>query len=200
MGRLSLLMSLPVSLAFLAAVDAQTGAQPVPRQAAAPIPEVLFIPTPDDIVTRMLELAKVGKEDVVYDLGCGDGRILVAAVKKYHCRAVGFDIDPRRVKDSRENLRKNSVENLASAEEKDLFDVDLRPASVITLYLSPKYNARLIPKLEQLKPGSRIVSHLYGIEGIEPDQVRDYKSEKDEHVHTLYLWTTPLRKKVAGGG
>jgi SAM-dependent methyltransferase len=194
MARLSPLISLQVSLAFLIGVDAQTGAQAVPSQATPPIPEVLFIPTPDDIVTRMLELAKVGKEDVVYDLGCGDGRILVAAAKMYHCRAVGFDIDPRRVKDSRENLRRNLVDKLASAEEKNLFDVDLRPASVITLYLSPKYNARLIPKLEQLRPGSRIVSHLYGMEGIEPDRVRDYKSEKDEHVHTLYLWTTPLRR------
>jgi len=160
----------------------------------APIPDVLFIPTPIDIVDRMLELAKVGKDDVVYDLGCGDGRILVRAVQKYGRRAVGFDIDPRRVKQTQENLRKHKVEDLAGVEEKDLFLVDLRPASVITLYLSPKYNARLIPELEKMKAGSRIVSHLFEMDGATPDKKIECWSEFDRRIHTLYLWTVPLRK------
>src|SRR5262249_48818627 len=148
----------------------------------------------NDIVDRMLELAKVRKDDVVYDLGCGDGRILVRAVQKYGCRAVGFDIDPRRVKQTQDNLRKNKVEERARVEEKDLFRVDLRPATVITLYLSPKYNAKLIPQLEKMRPGARIVSHLFAIDGARPDKRIECWSESDRRVHTLYLWTVPLKK------
>lgn len=158
-----------------------------------PIPEVLFIPTPHDLVVQMLKLAQAQKDDVVYDLGCGDGRILVTAVEKFGCRAVGFDIDPRRVKQSRENLAKNKVLERATVEEKDLFKVDLRPASVITLYLSPKYNTRLIPQLKRLKPGSRIVSHLYEMKGVQPDREVQFRSKEDGRIHTLFLWTTPLK-------
>jgi hypothetical protein len=117
------------------------------------------------------------------------------AVRRFGCRAGGFDIDPHRVKQSRENLRTNKAEMRAWVEEKDLFQVDLRPASVITLYLSPKFNARLIPQLESLKPGSRIVSHLYGIPGIQPEKEAYYRSKSDGRVHPLYLWTAPLKKR-----
>jgi cyclopropane fatty-acyl-phospholipid synthase-like methyltransferase len=160
-----------------------------------PIPEVLFIPTPHDIVDLMLDLAKVHKEDMVYDLGCGDGRILVRAVQKCGCRGAGFDIDPRRIKQTLQNLRTHQLENRIRVEEKDLFQVDLRPASVVTLYLSPKYNARLIPQLEALKPGARIVSHQFGLKGIKPDKVIRARSKADRHIHTLFLWTTPLNKE-----
>jgi SAM-dependent methyltransferase len=183
-----------LSLALLGAPVRAT-AQEKPRP-PLPIPEVLFIPTPDDIVIRMLELANVKKDDVVYDLGCGDGRILVSAVQKFGCRAVGYDIDPRRVSDSRDNLKKNGVEERARVEEKDLFLVDLRPATVVTLYLSPKYNVRLIPQLETMRPGSRIVSHLFDMKGVRPEKVAEYAS-KDGHMHTLFLWTTPLKKTAA---
>jgi SAM-dependent methyltransferase len=161
-----------------------------------PIPEVLFIPTPHDVVVQMLELAKAQEEDVVYDLGCGDGRILVAAAGRFGCRAAGFDIDPRRVKQARENLRKNMVEESARVEEKDLFQVDVRPASIITLYLSPKFNARLIPQLETLKPGSRVVSHQFDMEGVEPEKKLHYRSHEDGRIHTLFLWTTPLNRRA----
>jgi SAM-dependent methyltransferase len=164
------------------------------RAGQLPIPEVLFIPTPHDIVVQMLELAGVREDDLLYDLGCGDGRILVTAVKMFSCRAVGFDIDPRRVKQSRHNLEKNLVEERAMVEEKDLFQVDLRLASVITLYLSPKFNAGLIPQLETLKPGSRIVSHQFDMEGVEPEKTVHYRSREDGRIHTLFLWTTPLKK------
>jgi precorrin-6B methylase 2 len=169
-------------------------AEPERRDNQLPIPEVLFVPTPQDVVVQMLELAEVREDDLLYDLGCGDGRILVTAVKMFSCRAVGFDIDPRRVKQSRHNLKKTLVDERALVEEKDLFQVDLRPASIITLYLSPKFNARLIPQLETLKPGSRIVSHQFDMEGVEPEKTVHYQSREDGRIHTLFLWTTPLKK------
>lgn len=157
-------------------------------------PDVVYVPTPHDAVEKMLEMAKVTKDDLVYDLGCGDGRIVVAAAKKYGCKAVGFDIDPRRVKEARENVKKNNVEHLVRIEEEDIFKLDLSPASVITLYLLPSLNVKLIPQLEKLKPGSRIVSHDFDMRGVKPDQEINYDSKEDNISHTLYLWTTPLKK------
>ena len=113
----------------------------------------------------MVEMAQIKKGDVVYDLGCGDGRIVVTAAKKYGVKAIGFDIDPERVKDSNENVKKNKVENLVTIEEKDIFELDLRPASVVTLYLLPELNVKLMPQLAKLKPGSRIVSHDFAMDG-----------------------------------
>jgi len=158
----------------------------------APLPDVVFIPTPDDIVEKMLRLAEVRPADVVYDLGCGDGRIVVAAAKHYGCRAVGCDIDPRRVREARENVRKNRLENLVEIKQQDLFQADLSRASVVTLYLTPGYNARLIPRLAALRPGTRVVSHLFGIKGITPDKVIRAKSGQDNHQHIIYLYSTPF--------
>src|SRR5262245_35998076 len=101
----------------------------------------------------MLEVAGVGEKDVVYDLGCGDGRILVEAARKYGARGVGIDIDPARVMEARENVKKNGVERLVRIEQGDLFKVDLSPATVVTLYLLPELNARLVPQLEKLQNG-----------------------------------------------
>jgi len=157
------------------------------------IPDVIFIPTPHDIVAEMLKLAQVGNDDVVYDLGCGDGRIVVAAARQYGCRAIGFDIDPRRVEQSRENVSSGNVESLVNIEHRDIFTVDLEPASVITLYLTPKYNARLIPQFKRLKPGSRIVSHQFPMPGVEPDRIIQVTSKADGRKHHLYLWTVPLK-------
>jgi SAM-dependent methyltransferase len=162
---------------------------------AAPIPSVEYIPTPHDVAARMLALAGTGKDDVVCDLGCGDGRIVVAAAKTYGCRAVGVDIDPRRVRESRDNVRKNSVDTLVTIQKQDIFTVDVRPASVVTLYLSPKYNLRLLPELKNLRPGSRIVSHQFSIPGVEPDKAIRITSKEDGREHTVYLWRTPLRKR-----
>ena len=148
-----------------------------------------------DVVAKMLELAAVDKRDVLYDLGCGDGRIVIAAAKRFGCRAAGFDIDPIRVEESRENVRKGNVGDLVRIEQQDIFKLDLRPASVVTLYLNPRFNARLVPQLEKLKPGSRIVSHEFGIQGVKPDKVVRVASEEDGRKHTIYLWTTPLRKR-----
>ena len=157
-------------------------------------PDVEFIPTPQDVVEKMLELAKVKKADLVYDLGCGDGRIVVTAAKRYGCKAVGYDIDPQRVKESLENVEKNNVGHLVRIQQKNIFTLDLSKADVITLYLLPELNVKLIPQLEKLKPGSRIVSHDFEMEGVKPDKVITVTSNDDDE-HEIYLWTTPLKKE-----
>jgi SAM-dependent methyltransferase len=157
-------------------------------------PDVIYVPTPDQVVAKMLEMADVKKTDVVYDLGCGDGRIVVAAAKK-GCKAFGFDIDPQRIKEARANVKKNKMGKLATIEQKDIFTLDLSKANVVTLYLLPSLNVKLIPQLEKLKPGCRIVSHDFDMEGVKPDKVVEFKEKDDGASHTIYLWTTPLKKE-----
>jgi cyclopropane fatty-acyl-phospholipid synthase-like methyltransferase len=159
-------------------------------------PDIFFLPTPPEVVEKMLELAQVKKGDLVYDLGCGDGRIVIAAAKKYGCRAVGYDIDPNRVRESRKNVDANNVGDLVSIEQADIFTLDLSKADVITLYLLPDLNVKLIPQLEKLKPGSRIVSHDFDMKGVTPDKVVTVNSDSGSGEHTVYLWTTPLKKEL----
>ena len=142
----------------------------------------------------MLRLANVKKGDLVYDLGCGDGRIVITAAKKYGARGVGFDIDPDRIQESLANVKKNGVQDLVTIKKEDIFTLDLSEANVVTLYLLPNLNVRLIPQLEKLKPGSRIVSHAFDMEGVTPDKVVQVKC-KDGVERTVYLWTTPLKKE-----
>ena len=158
-------------------------------------PDVIFVPTPQEVVDKMLELVDVKKDDLLYDLGCGDGRIVVTAAKKYGCKAVGFDIDPQRIKESLENVEKNNVGDLVKIEQKDIFTLDLSEANVITLYLLPRLNVKLIPQLEKLKPGSRIVSHDFDMEGVTPDKVITVTTSEGNAEHTVYFWTTPLKKE-----
>jgi cyclopropane fatty-acyl-phospholipid synthase-like methyltransferase len=159
-------------------------------------PDIIFVPTPLEAVDKMLELAQVKKSDLLYDLGCGDGRIVVSAAKKYGCKAVGYDIDPNRVKESRVNVDANNLGNLVRIEQADVFKLDLSDANIVTLYLLPSLNKKLIPQLEKLKPGSRIVSHDFNMEGVKPDKVVKVYSEVDRRQHTVYLWTTPLNKEL----
>ena len=150
-------------------------------------PDILFVPTPQEVVDKMLELGEVKKGDLIYDLGCGDGRIVVTAAKKYGCRGVGYDIDPQRVIESMENVKKNKVQKLVHIEQKDIFTLDLSGANVITLYLLSSLNVKLIPQLEKLKPGTRIVSHDFDMQGIvTPDTTITVNSD-DFHQHTIYL-------------
>ncbi|HEV8342757.1 MAG TPA: methyltransferase domain-containing protein [Candidatus Binatia bacterium] len=148
---------------------------------------VPFVPTPQEVVDRMIELAGVKKGDVVYDLGSGDGRIVITAAKK-GARAVGFEIDPDLIKESRENVRKAGVEKLAEIRQQDILTVDLSGANVVTMYLLPDVNLKLKPNLlSQLKPGSRVVSHAF--------DMGDWKPDKTERVdgRTVYLWTIPAK-------
>ena len=159
-------------------------------------PDVIYVPTPPEVVDKMLDLAQVTKDDLVYDLGCGDGRIVVTAAKRYGCKAVGYDIARKRIKESLANVEKNNVGHLVRIEQKDIFTLDLSRANVITLYLLPELNVKLIPQLEKLKPGSRIVSHDFDMKGVKPDKVIEVHSEEEDwDVHTVYLWTTPLKKE-----
>jgi tRNA G37 N-methylase Trm5 len=148
---------------------------------------VPFVPTPQEVVDRMIELAGVKKGEVVYDLGSGDGRIVITAAKK-GARAVGFEIDPDLIKESRENVRKAGVEKLAEIRQQDILTVDLSGANVVTMYLLPDVNLKLKPNLlSQLKPGSRVVSHAF--------DMGDWKPDKTERVdgRTVYLWTIPAK-------
>jgi precorrin-6B methylase 2 len=151
---------------------------------------VPYVPTDQDVVAKMLELGEVKKGDVVYDLGSGDGRIVVTAAKKYGVKAVGFEIDPQRIKESHENIKKAGVEKLVEIRQQDILTVDVSPASVVTMYLLPDVNLKLRPTLlKQLKPGSRVVSHDF--------DMGDWKPEKTIQVGdsaTLYLWRIPARK------
>ncbi len=160
------------------------------------VPDVIFVPTPQDVVEKMLEMVQLTEDDIVYDLGCGDGRIVVTASKLYGCRSVGFDIDPERIEESLENVRKNNLEDLVRIERADIFTLDLSEASVITLYLLPRLNVRLLPQLEQVKPGTRIVSHDFDMRDIVmPDEQYTMTSEFDSYEHDIFFWIAPLERE-----
>ena len=159
----------------------------------------MYLPTPQDVVDRMLALAAISKDDLVYDLGCGDGRVLVTAARTYGCRCRGYDIDPLRVRDSLQNARQHGVEALIEVERKDIFTLDLKEADVVFLYLLPELNVRLIPQLQQLRPGARIVSHLFDMQGVQPDRVLHVDSSADSCDHVLYLWKAPLHSAKPEG-
>jgi SAM-dependent methyltransferase len=173
------------------AQQVQAPAGKVAAQATLKKPDVIFVPTPQEVVDKMLELAEIKKGDVLYDLGCGDGRIVVTAAKKYGVRAIGFDVDPQRIKEATENVEKNGVGNLVTIREADIFEQDLREANVVTLYLLPELNVRLMPQLKRLRPGSRIVSHDFDMRGAKPKKVVTVRADDEEEEHTVYLWTVP---------
>ena len=167
------LLALPVALFVL-----------IPQQSLAP-----YVPTPEDVVDRMLSLAKVTRSDVVYDLGCGDGRIPIAAARQYGARGVGVDIDPRRIEESKANARDAGVEHLVEFRLQDALTVDVSPATVVTLYLLGSSNARLRPRLSsQLRPGARIVSHAFSMGPTWPaDKIDQFTTVRGDEI-TLYLW------------
>jgi cyclopropane fatty-acyl-phospholipid synthase-like methyltransferase len=186
--RGSLLFLLVVGLIQLSSITPLEAQQTAPAENATRTPDVIFVPTPDAVVEAMLEVAKVTKHDVVYDLGCGDGRIPVAAAQTYGARAVCIDIDPQRVKEAEERVRTHNVEDRVTVMEADLFTTDISEATVVTLYLLPSLNQKLIPKLKsELKPGTRIVSHAF--------DMGDWKPEKELTVdgRKVYFWTIPRR-------
>ena len=185
-----------LALAALLSVNA------LAAQSAKPLrsPDVPYVPTTEKAVEEMLKLANVQKSDVVYDLGCGDGRIVIAAAKTFGAHGVGIDINPERIKEARENAKKAGVEHLVRFEENDLFEADFKPATVVTLFLLPQINLKLKPKLlSDLKPGTRVVSNTF--------DMGDWKAEKqaaldgaDDSEYSglsqkFFLWTIPARDK-----
>jgi len=152
-----------------------------------PITDVEYEPTPQKVVDALLKLAKVTSKDVVWDLGCGDGRIPVTAAKEYACKARGFDIDPDRVKDSLANVRKQGVGHLVTIEQCDIFKLDLsKGPTIVTLYLLPRLNARLLPQLRKLPPGARVISVAHRMADVKPDEQIVVDTEIGEF--DVYLW------------
>lgn len=157
-------------------------------------PDVVYVPTREPVVDAMLRMANVTANDVVYDLGCGDGRIVIRAAKNYGARGVGIDIDPERIEEANENAQEAGVTRDVKFIQGDLFESDFSEASVVTLYLLSSLNERLMPILmEQLKPGTRIVSHAFSM--------GDWEPEKTEVVDgaTIHLWTVPERGATGAG-
>jgi predicted RNA methylase len=185
-----------LSLAILATVIAVPAGAQQATQTPLRTPDVIFVPTPPEVVDAMLRLAKVTKNDVVYDLGSGDGRIPITAAKTYGARAVGIDIDPVRIKEATENLKTNSANDQGLAKRvtfmnADLFTTNISEATVVTLYLLPSLNVKLIPKLnKELKPGTRIVSHAFEMnaDGVERKPI----TTENINGRTIYFWTIPL--------
>jgi SAM-dependent methyltransferase len=177
-----------LALALCAILAGSTVAQQ-PLKPLEQEPEVPYVPTHEKIVAEMLKVAKVGKNDVLYDLGSGDGRIPITAAKRFGTRGVGVDIDPARITEARANAVKAGVADKVTFMQQDLFDTDIKEATVVTLYLLPDVNLRLRPKLlADLKPGTRIVSHNYDMGDWKPLQTIIVKVPEE---HTIYYWVVP---------
>lgn len=158
------------------------------RDANAPPLDVPYVPTPMPVVDAMLDLGRVTREDTLYDLGCGDGRIVVRAASRFGCKGVGVDLNPERVREARANAQREQVNALTRFEVGDVFEFDFSPATVVTMYLLPSVNLKLRPRLlKELKPGSRIVSHDFDMGDWTPDATRDSGRSR------LFLWTVPPR-------
>jgi SAM-dependent methyltransferase len=178
------LLSGLITAVSVACVDSQTG----PRHAAERQLDVPYVSTPHEVVTAMLRLAHVTRDDVVYDLGCGDGRIVITAAQTYGARGTGVDLDPQRILEAEVNARQARVETRVRFLLQDLFATDLRDATVVTLYLLPQVNLQLRPMLlRDLKPGSRVVSHEFSMDDWRPDHsIR-------QHDRNIYLWIVPAQ-------
>ena len=187
-------MTIPRSVTLIAAamllVVAVAAAQsPMPDKQ----PEVPYVPTADRVLDQMLDVAKITKQDVVFDLGCGDGRIVIAAAKRFGARGVGIDIDPQRIREANDNARAAGVQNQVKFILQDLFEANISSATVVMMYLLPDVNLRLRPKLlAELKPGTRIVSHNYDLGDWRPLRTIEVKQvETTNSDHTVYFWVVP---------
>lgn len=156
--------------------------------------DVPYVPTPEIIVDEMLEMAQVNGEDVLYDLGSGDGRIPITAAQRFDTRGVGIDLNPARVREAKENAKKAKVTDKVEFLEGNLFEMDFSNATVISLYLFPQVNMKLRPIILRMKPGTRVVSHNYDMGDWEPDQTKKIKGSNGSE-HTIYLWHVPPHEK-----
>src|SRR4051812_25709288 len=189
LGCVVVAMAMSISWSFVRAQDA---AAPAAADAGAPAKEVHkdvpYVPTPEPVVKKMIELAKITPEDVAYDFGCGDGRLVIAAVKAGAKHGLGVDIDPQRIKEANENAKTAGVTDKVEFKEADLFTMDFKDATVLTMYLLPSVNMKLRPKiLDEMKPGSRVVSHAFDMEDWEPEQ----EVTVQDGGQTVYMWTVP---------
>jgi SAM-dependent methyltransferase len=179
-----------VSLVPTQTADAEP--RPVSTEAES---DAIFVPTPNDVVAEMLALAEITAHDVVYDLGSGDGRIVLAAARAYGSKAVGYETDPELVKHSRILIRDQELGGRVTIHHADLFTADLTEVDVIATYLPTELMTRLLPQFEKLKPGARIVSHQFRIPGFPPQRTRIVVSSDDGEPHRLFLWTAPLQSE-----
>ena len=179
-------LALALGLTVAGSSVAQQQLKPLDKE-----PEVPYVPTHETVVAEMLKVAKVGKNDVLYDLGSGDGRIPITAAKRFGTRGVGVDIDPARITEARENAKKAGVADKVKFMQQDLFETDIKEATVVTLYLLPDVNLRLRSKLlADLKPGTRVVSHNYDMGDWKPLKTITVKVPEE---HTIYYWVVPPR-------
>lgn len=162
---------------------------PLPRE----VHNAPFITTPPEVVDKMIEMGQITDQDLVYDLGCGDGRIVIGAALQRGCRGVGFDYDPQRVAEATENVKKHNVESLVTIQQQDVFQLDLTPANVIVMYLLPGMLQKLIPSFDRCPPGTRIVSHDFEIEGVQAEKTEVVSVEPNQD-HRVCLYVTPLKK------
>jgi hypothetical protein len=184
-------MTVALALASVPASALGSAQRAAGQRAPARPPDVHFVPTRLEVVTAMLNVAKVGPKDVVYDLGSGDGRIVITAASRHGARGIGIDIDPVRVAESRRNADSAGVSRRVSFRQADLFETDLREASVVTLYLLPSLNVRLRPKLyRELRPGTRIVSHAFDMGDWEADSIIEVSGETGG-TSNVYYWVMP---------
>jgi cyclopropane fatty-acyl-phospholipid synthase-like methyltransferase len=160
------------------------GLYAVPQDRPAHDLDVPYVPTPPQVVDAMLKMAQVTSSDVVYDLGCGDGRIVVMAAEKYGARGVGVDLDPRRIAEANENAKLAHVTDKVKFVVQDVFDTDFTDATVVTLYMLPSVNEKLMPKIKALKPGTRVVTHAFTFGDAWP-----YERKEDVAGKTIYFWT-----------
>ncbi len=190
-AALARLSSEDVAIARLASSDVQ---RPAPRTKPLRKPDVIYYSTPPETVAEMLRMAQIKEDDVLYDLGSGDGRIPIAAAKQYGIRAIGIEIDPKLITEAEENARRANVSSLVSFRNDDMFRTSLRDATVVTLYLSEKLNVLLRPKLlRELRPGTRIVSHDFRMGTWKPEQT--VRVPWGKLYRTIYLWTVPERRR-----
>ena len=184
-----LLLAVTLVLTVLLSVVSTMAQQPL--KPLKKKPEVPYVPTHEKVVAEMLKVAKVGKNDILYDLGSGDGRIVITAAKRFGTRGVGVDIDPARITEARENAVKAGVADKVKFLQQDLFETDIREATVVTLFLLPEVNLRLRPKLlRDLKPGTRVVSHNFGMGNWTPLKTLKVRAPQE---HTIYYWVVPPR-------
>jgi SAM-dependent methyltransferase len=180
--------AVPTAAPVVAATEPEPATDTRDLPPAAREPDVIYVPTPEPVVDAMLNLAEVKEGDVLYDLGSGDGRIPIAAARRFKVRGVGIDINPVRIKEARENAEKAGVTDLVTFKQADLFEEDFSEASVVTLYLLESLNEKLRPRLlAELKPGTRIVSHSFGMGDWTPEQTIQVDGR------TIHRWTVPER-------